>query len=474
MDRLSIAVLWAIVAGVLVLLMQGGFAMVAAGLSRAKNAAHTISMGLMICPAVCLAFWGYGFALGWGNLAAPAASDGWAASLGPGLSVLDRGVAIGSTSETSGQAAAGYGLLGLKGFCLHGLDDPAVLALFFLMLTFMVTAASIPTGTMVERWSWRSFFLYGLWMPLPLALYANWVWGGGWLAQAGTHWRLGHGVVDVAGSGVIHAMGGVVALAGTLVLGPRLGKYRERRPLPIPGHHVPMVVVGTFLLATGWFGLIGGSALSGSDLRPSLMVVEAVLAGAAGTLAAVATLRLKGMKPDPTLMCNGLVAGLVAISAGCGLVDTWAAVLIGAIGGVIAVLGVFACEKRGVDDPVGAISVHGAGGLWGLVAVGLFASGRFGAGCHGVVRADVLAGAAKGLGYDGVRGLFYGDPSQLVAQLAAAAVLLIFGLATASACFKLSNLLTPMRVVRDTELMGLDAPEMGALGYPDFTVTSRP
>ncbi|MGD0900624.1 MAG: hypothetical protein ABR915_22560, partial [Thermoguttaceae bacterium] len=321
-DHLSINVLWALVAGVLVLLMQAGFAMTQAGLSRAKNAAHTVSMNLLIYPVVCLAFWGYGFALGWGRLAAETpyecAGDGWKASLGEGLSVLGRGVAV-----------SGYGLMGLKGFFLHGLDDPGVAALFFLMLTFMLTTAIIPVGTMVERWSWRSFCLYAIWVPLPFALYANWVWGGGWLAQAGLHWKLGHGVVDVAGSGVIHGMGGVIALAGTLVLGPRLGKYRQGRPMPIPGHHAPMVVVGTFLLAMGWQGLIFGSALAGSDFRPSVMVVQAVLAGAAGTLAAVATLRVKGMKPDPTLLSNGLVAGLVAISAGCGLVDSWAAVLIG-------------------------------------------------------------------------------------------------------------------------------------------------
>jgi Amt family ammonium transporter len=266
-------------------------------------------------------------------------------------------------------------------------------------------------------------------------------------------------VVDVAGSGVIHAMGGLIALVGTLVLGPRLGKYRETRPLPIPGHHVPMVVVGTLLLVVGWLGLIGGSALGTSDLRPSLMVVQAILAGAAGAVAAVATLRLKGMKPDPTLMSNGLLAGLVAISAGCGLVDTWAAVLTGAVAGALAVLGVFFWEKRGVDDPVGAISVHGLGGLWGLVAVGLLANGKFG------------VESATGVG---IRGLFYGDASQLAAQLLAAGVLVVFGLAAAYAGFKLGNMLVPMRVARNTEIMGLDAPEMGSLGYPDFTLSSRP
>jgi Amt family ammonium transporter len=233
-----------------------------------------------------------------------------------------------------------------------------------------------------------------------------------------------------------------------------------------------MVVTGTLLVAIGSFGLIGGAALAGSDLHPSVMIVQAVLAGAAGTLAAVVTLRTKRMKPDPTLMCNGLVAGLAAISAGCGLVDTWAAVVTGGVAGAVAVRCVLFCEKHGLDDPVGAISVHGAGGLWGLVAVGLLANGRSGAGWHGVVRSDILAGPAAGLGYDGVRGFFYGDASQLAAQLLAAAVLAVFGFATAYAGFKLSNLLAGIRVGRDTELAGLDAPEMGSMGYPDFTVKS--
>jgi Amt family ammonium transporter len=412
MQNETIRMLWLLVAGVLALLMQPGFAMAEAGLARAKNAAHTISMNLLIAPMACLAFWGYGFALGWGHSAGVPRS----------------------------------------GFCLAGLDDPAVLALFFLLLAFQCAAAAIPAGTMVERWSWRNVCLYGLWAPLPFALWARWVWGGGWLAAAGANWKLGHGVVDVAGSGTVHALGGVVALAGAIVLGPRLGKYRQNRATPIPGHHVPMVVIGTLLVAVGGLGLIAGAAaLPERDLCVSLMLVQAVLAAAAGIVAALATLRRKRMKPDPTLMCNGLVAGLAAVSAGCGMVDTWAALLIGAVAGTLAVRCVLFCEKHGVDDPVGAISVHGAGGLWGLVAVGLLASGRSG----------------------GVRGLFYGDASQLAAQVLGAATLAVFGFLMAYACFKLSNLLASIRVDRDTELAGLDAPEMGSLGYPDFTVKNQ-
>jgi Amt family ammonium transporter len=234
-----------------------------------------------------------------------------------------------------------------------------------------------------------------------------------------------------------------------------------------------MVVIGTFLLATGWFGLTGGASLAGTDLRIGVVAVNTVLAGAAGALAAMFTLHMKRIKPDPTLMSNGLLAGLVAITAPCPFVDTWAAVVIGAVAGVLVVFSVFFWEKRRIDDPVGAVSVHGVGGLWGLLAVGIFANGRYGAGWNGVVRESFVSGVAKDLGYDGVRGLLYGDASQLAIQAIGAAVLAVFAFLMAYAWFKLSNRIYPMRVGRETELQGLDAPEMGALAYPDFTVTNR-
>jgi Amt family ammonium transporter len=471
----SANIAWMLVAGFVVMLMQAGFGLVEAGLCRAKNATHTMSMSLMIFPLGCIAFWAYGFALGWGNLLHAAGPAGWSAALGPGTAALNRGWGLGALLDSAGRpsGAFAYGLLGLKGFWGHGLDNLGVAALFFLMMMFLCTTAAIAVGSMLERWSWKNFCLYGLWVALPFGVYAHWLWGGGWLARCGANWNLGHGAVDLAGSGVIHALGGTVALAGTLALGPRLGKYREGRPMPIPGHHVPMVVVGTLILAFGWFGLTGGCSLAGTDLAMSVIVVNTALAGAAGAVAAMLMLRMKRIKPDPTIMSNGLLAGLVAIAGSCGLVDSWAAVVIGAVAGMLVVASVFFWEKHRVDDPVGAISVHGVAGLWGLIAVGIFANGQYGAGCNGVVRPWVLAGAAKSVGYDGVRGLLYGDASQLAAQATSAAAVLLFGFVTAYACFKLSDRITPMRVGRDTELQGLDAPEMGAVAYPDFTVTTR-
>ncbi|MEN6558566.1 MAG: ammonium transporter [Thermoguttaceae bacterium] len=454
----SINMVWTLIAGFLVMFMQTGFAMVETGLCRAKNAAHTMSMNFMVYPLGCLACWVYGFALGWGNWFNGPVAPGWFSTLGPGTSVLNDGWGLGVVDAAAGTFK--YGLVGLKGFFLNGLDDVSVMALFFFMMVFMDTTATIPTGAMAERWSWKNFCLFSFWVALPYCLFANWVWGGGWLAQSGVNWGLGHGAVDFAGSGVVHAMGGIIGLAGAIVIGPRLGKFsKDGRPLPMPGHHVPMVIAGTFILAFGWFGFNPGSTLAGTDLRISVVVVNTMLAGIAGAITSMLTLYAKGMKPDPTMICNGMLAGLVAITAPCAFVDSWAAVLIGGIAGVLVVLSVFFWERRGIDDPVGAISVHGMNGLWGVISLGLFANGKYGAGWNSVE--------------GGVRGALFGDVSQLWAQLLDAAVVAVFGFVMAFVWFKLSNLITPIRVSPDTEIEGLDGPEMGALGYPDFTVADR-
>jgi Amt family ammonium transporter len=448
---------WALVTGFLVMFMQAGFAMVETGMCRAKNASHTIAMNFMIYPLGCLGFWAYGFAFGWGNWFNGPVPPGWYSSLGPGTSVLNQGIVL----------AGKYGILGTKGFFLGpSVGDTAVLALFFFMMVFMDTTATIPTGAMAERWAWKNFVLYGLWVALPYCVYANWVWGGGWLAQGGVNWHLGHGAVDFAGSGVVHGMGGIIALAGGIVIGPRIGKYINGKPQVIPAHHMPMAVVGCFILAFGWFGFNPGSTLAGTDLRIAFIVVNTMLASVAGAFAAMLFLMARALKPDPGMMVNGMLAGLVAITAPCAFVDPWAAVAIGAIAGVVVVLAVWFFEARGVDDPVGAISVHGVCGLWGVLSVGIFGNGAYGAGWNGVVRDEFV----KRYGSDGVRGILYGDASQLGMQIIDCVVLAIFGFAMAYAWFKLSNLITPIRVSTETEIAGLDIPEMGALGYPDFAL----
>lgn len=469
----SINMVWTLIAGFLVMFMQAGFAMVETGLCRAKNAGHTMSMNMMIYPLGCIAFYVYGFALGWGNWWNGPVPDGWYAALGPGLSLLNSGIGIGGDTSTPGVFK--YGLLGTKGFCLAGMEDVSIMALFFFMMVFMDTTATIPTGAMAERWAWKNFCLFGLWVALPYCVYANWVWGGGWLAQAGKNWGLGHGAVDFAGSGVVHSMGGAIALAGAMIIGPRIGKYDSHgKPLAIPGHHLPMVIAGTFILAFGWFGFNPGSTLAGTDLRISIVVVNTMLAGVMGALASMFFMQIQGMKPDPSMMCNGMLAGLVAITAPCAFVESWAAVLIGAIAGVLVVISVWFWDRAGIDDPVGAISVHGVNGLWGVISLGLFANGKYGMGWNGVIRKEWDENlAADGVISDGVRGLFYGDSSQLMAQLLNAAVVAVFGFLMAYIWFKLSNLITPLRVPREVEIAGLDIPEMGALGYPDFSLNNE-
>ncbi|MEK7782921.1 MAG: ammonium transporter, partial [Candidatus Binatota bacterium] len=219
-----------------------------------------------------------------------------------------------------------------------------------------------------------------------------------------------------------------------------------------------------FILAFGWFGFNPGSTLAGTDLRISYIVVNTMLASFTGAVFAMFTLWAKGLKPDSTMMCNGMLAGLVAITAPCAFVDPWAAAVIGAVAGVLVVLSVFFFEARGIDDPVGAISVHGTNGLWGVLSVGIFANGAYGAGWNGVVREEMV----KLYGSDGVRGLLYGDFSQFVMQAIDAAVVAMFGFAMAYVWFKVSDLITPIRVSAETEVEGLDGPEMGVLGYPDF------
>jgi Amt family ammonium transporter len=474
----SINFVWTLITGFLVMFMQAGFAFVEAGLGRAKNASHTMAMNFMIYPLGCFGFWAYGFALGWGNWFNGPVPDGWYASLGSGLSLLGEGLGIG-VADPNAPNVFTYGLVGLKGFFLHGVEDVSVMAIFFFMMVFMDTTATIPTGTMSERWAWKNFCLYGLWVALPYCIYANWVWGGGWLAQAGKNWGLGHGAVDFAGSGVVHAMGGIIALAGGLVIGPRIGKFVHGKPHAMPGHNIPMVVLGTFILAFGWFGFNPGSTLAGTDLRISFIVVNTMLASVTAALGAMSWMMLKGLKPDTSMLCNGMLAGLVAITAPCAFVDSWAAAVIGVVAGVLVVESVFFWERMGVDDVVGAISVHGVNGIWGLISVGLFANGLYGAGAalpdgggfgagwnQVPARADMIAA----YGVDGVRGLFYGDASQLWAQLLDSAVVCVFGFVMAYVWFNLSNLITPLRVSKETELAGLDGPEMGCLGYPDFVL----
>src|SRR4051794_4520132 len=321
--------------------MQAGFALVETGFTRAKNVAHTMGMNFMVYAIGMLGYWFCGYAIQMGGIGAVSALGGTAP--------LNAEFTVNAFGHT-------WGLFGMKGFFLGGDSyDVGVFTLFLFQMVFMDTAATIPTGAMAERWKFSAFCVFGFFMAMfAYPLFANWVWGGGWLAQLGAQFGLGHGHVDFAGSSVVHLVGGVAALAGAIVLGPRIGKYtKDGTPVAIPGHHIPMAIAGTFILAFGWFGFNPGSTLAGGDLRIAVVAVNTMLAGAAGAFSAMVYVWMRYGKPDPSMMANGLLAGLVAITAPCAFVNSIAAVGIGLIAGVLVVVSVFFVERTlKVDDPV--------------------------------------------------------------------------------------------------------------------------
>src|SRR4030095_13618421 len=422
--------------------MQAGFALVETGFTRAKNVAHTMMMNFMIYAIGMTGYWIMGFALQMGGLG-PIATMG-------GTGVLDSEFTISLFGKD-------FGLFGMKGFFLSGSTyDVAVFTLFLFQMVFMDTAATIPTGAMAERWKFSSFVVFGFFLSMfTYPIFANWVWGGGWLSQLGKNFGLGHGHVDFARSSVVHMVGGGTALAGAMVLGPRIGKYnKDGSANPIPGHNIPMGVLGCFILAFGWFGFNPGSTLAGGDLRISVIAVNTMLASASGAIFAMLYMWMKYGKPDPSMMFNGVLAGLVAITAPCGFVSSFWAFFIGAVSGVLVCwAAVFIETVMRIDDPVGAIAVHGVNGAWGVLSLGLFSDGTYGDGFNGV----------EGT----VRGLFYGGASQFVAQVIGTTTCFVFIFSASWVFFKVYDLVFGMRVSPEVELEGLDVPEMGVHGYPE-------
>lgn len=439
-NRIAINMVWTLIAGFLVMFMQLGFAMVETGFTRAKNVVHTMAMNLFIYILGITGFWICGFAFMFGGV-------GSVASLG-GTPGLTHELSLHLFGKT-------FGLLGGAGYFLNsGVYDVGIFALFLFQMVFMDTAATIPTGAMAERWKFKAFAIYGLFISMFIyPIFGNWVWGGGWLANLGTNFGLGHGHVDFAGSSVVHMVGGVAALAGVLVLGPRTGKYnKDGSSNTIPAHNIPMAIIGTLILAFGWFGFNPGSTLSGTDLRISVIATNTMVASASGGLFATLYMWLKYKKPDAGMMANGLLAGLVAITAPCAFVNSQGAFIIGAVAGILVVVSAFYIERKlRIDDPVGAIAVHGVNGFWGVLALGLFADGKYGDGWNGVP--------------GNVTGLFYGNAGQFFAELIGGITCFVFVFGTMYAFFKICDKMIGIRASISEELAGLDVPQLGVTGY---------
>ncbi len=442
--QMSANFVWVMITGFMVFFFQCGFAMVETGFCRAKNAAHTMTMNFMVFLVGAVGYFLMGFAIQYGG-------SGGNINLGTGGAALNGMLSI-----------PGFGgILGYKGFFLQsgGTYDAGIYALFFFQMVFMDTTVTIPTGAMAERVKYSavvisSFFVSMIYYPL----FGCWMWGGGWLSTMGKYFGLGHGAVDFAGSAVVHSMGGMMALAGAIVLGPRIGKYKkDGTARAFPGHDIPMAIIGTIVLFFCWFSFNAGSTLNAGDFRLAVVATNTMIAGAIGGLVAMFYMWIKFGKPDPSMTCNGALAGLVAITAPCAFVNGIAAFVIGAIAGVLVCLSVqFVDRELKIDDPVGAISVHCVNGVWGIIALGLFADGTYGDGFNGIA--------------GGVRGLFYGDVGQFAAQMITVLVLIVWGFGLSYVWFKFLNKTWGIRVKPEVEIEGLDMEEMGALGYPDFVI----
>lgn len=390
---------WTLVAAFLVFLMQAGFAMVEAGFTRAKNACNIMMKNMMDFSIGAIAFWAVGFGLMFG---------------------------------------VGNGYFGTSDFFFGGATGDGEAwnyAFWMFQVVFAATAATIISGAVAERTKFSAYCIYSVFVSaLIYPIFGSWAWGslfhgGGWLE--------GLGFIDFAGSTVVHSMGGWLALAGAIIVGPRLGKFgKDGKVRPIPGHNIPLAALGVFLLWFGWYGFNPGSTTTG-DASIALIAVTTTLAAAAGAVAAMVATWLKFGKSDIGMTLNGALAGLVGITAGCANVSPLSAVIIGLVAGVLVLFSVLFFDKIKVDDPVGAVSVHGVCGAWGTLAAGLFDSAGFSLKVVGV-------------------------------QLLGIGACFVWALGTGLVLFKAIDLVVGMRVSKEEEMAGLDFAEHGASSYPDF------
>jgi Amt family ammonium transporter len=414
----AIDTVWTLAAAFLVFFMQAGFAMVESGFTRAKNACNIMMKNLMDFSVGSIAFWAIGFGIMFGT-------DKW------GL--------FGSDTFFLSLGAPGEGL--------------PQMAYWMFQVVFAATAATIVSGAMAERTKFVAYLSYSVVVSaLIYPVVGHWIWGGGWLSKLG--------MIDFAGSTVVHSVGGWAALMGAAILGPRSGKYVEdgnkKVSRAIPGHNIPIAALGVFILWFGWFGFNAGSTTAGTNLSIATIAVTTNLAAAAGAITAMFTAWYRFKKPDPSMTLNGALAGLVAITAPCALVSPGSAIIIGCAGGVLVVLAVELFDKvLHIDDPVGAISVHGVCGSFGTLCVGLFADARY----------------AQAAGLGEINGLFFGGGfRQLGIQaLGALGVFLWVGIA-AFVMFTILKNTIGLRVSKEEEARGLDIGEHGMEAYASFQI----
>jgi len=395
---------WTLVAAVLVFFMQAGFALVETGFTRAKNAVNILMKNLMDFSMGSIAFWALGFGLMFG-----ASKSGW---------------------------------FGTSGFFLSDFKvggDPWVLAFWMFQVVFAATAATIVSGAMAERTKFTGYLVYSIFISgLIYPILGSWAWGS---LFNGNGWLEGLGFIDFAGSTVVHSVGGWAALAGAIVLGPRIGKFtKEGKVKPILGHSIPLAALGVFILWVGWFGFNPGSTTT-ADKSIAMIFVNTNLAAAAGAILAMITSWIKFGKPEVSMSLNGALAGLVAITAGCANVTPGSSIIIGAVAGVLVVFAVLFFDKIRVDDPVGAISVHGVNGAWGTLAAGLF---------------NIEGVTAKIIGV----------------QVLGIVSCFIWTFVMAFILFKVIDLTMGLRVSPEEEAEGLDSSEHGGNAYPDFAVST--
>ncbi len=408
-NGMAIDMIWILVTAFLVFMMQGGFAMLEAGLVRAKNVGNIMMKNLLDFCFGTIAFWaiGFGIMFGTGNM-----------------------------------------LFGTTGFFLSNGEAGTNFyqyAFFIFQLVFAATAATIVSGAVAERIKFVCYLIYTVFITaLIYPIVGHWIWGGGWLS------KLSSPMIDFAGSTVVHSVGGWSALAGAIILGPRIGKYVGGKAKAIKGHSLALAALGVFLLWFGWYGFNPGSTLSGRSGSIAIIAVTTTIGGAAGAIGGLVTSWLKEKKPDVSLTLGATIGGLVAITAGTANVSPLSSLIIGAIGGILYVYSVAFFDKIGVDDPVGAISAHASCGVWGTLAVGLFAQQPYGS----------------------VNGLFFGGgTAQLISQFVGVISVFAFVFVSMLAIFKLVDLTIGLRMSKEEELKGADISEHGADSYPDFLTT---